>query len=192
LPVPVDEFVSKDDIWPTKFEVAASRGAVCGTAKHMAVMHPDLWGSVDIARLEKKRVGGPEVTGEVWVIPYNVTSYKGMAHTSGRGKRPEKPENLLLFEYRMAGPGQKLLELLATDENTARTHLEKVGEIAVLRVVAPDWDEVPMLLIDSDDEWLAEPIGRVTVTERRQLPRVALEFLAAQPHPPLPFRQAGL
>jgi len=72
----------------------------------------------------------------------------------------------------------------------AREYLAKVGEVAALTEEVPDWDQIPMLLVESDDVWKADPIGSITVTTP-QLSSVTIARLAAMSHPPS-FRRAAL
>jgi hypothetical protein len=140
LPIPVNEFCSIDKIWPTRFEVAASRGAASSNAKHMAAMHPDLWATENIAKLDRKRNSWPKLDTEVGVIPYIESSYIG------------SDPNLRLFEYRLPGPGKKQTRVVSKSAAAARHCLEKLGTLATFVDIGEGATDVDAPSVADPDE----------------------------------------
>ena len=148
LPIRVNEFCSIDDIWPTRFEVAASRGAACSNAKHMALMHPDLWATADVAMNDKKRNGWPEIGSTLitsapekgWVIPYIGSSYIG------------SDPSFQMFEYRVTGARTAPTRVVSKSAAAARHCLEKLGTLATFVDIGEGATDVDAPSVSEPDE----------------------------------------
>ena len=166
LPLPVHEFCSITDIWPTRFEVAAIRGAASSNAKHMAAMHPDLWATAEVAKLEQKRKGWPKLDDEV-----GVTSYIRSPFIGG-------DPNLRLFEYRLTGPGNKQARLVGKAA-AARESLAQAGEISAFTEIVP----APR---PSGYEPNDLPAQEAAGVEAERWPPDQVQFTVTSPDPPWP------
>jgi putative DNA primase/helicase len=134
LPVPVDEFLTAEQLEPTLADLQLAAGGVAfeGGAS-AAAGYSDIWGSADAFRSDLKRETAEQVFKSSVSFPYKYSLYEN----------DTKLSKLRVFSFQLAGNGQKRQVAVYDPELCAdpRVFIEtKVGAIARLDTITPPAD----------------------------------------------------